>query len=98
MIVGDSESCKALHEWVLGACCREELPHKKGPRSKGKGGESEDRPATAVVNYTYFDSARRDTISPVAQKRPKLTAADVMQQPDGSQPKSGVPSGNTKRG
>lgn len=36
-----------------------------------------DQPSTAVLNYTYFDSARRDTILPT-HKRPKLTAADVM--------------------
>jgi hypothetical protein len=30
-----------------------------------------------VVNYTYFDSARRDTLLPI-QKKKTLNAADVM--------------------
>ncbi len=56
--------------------CREDLPHKK---AGGSGSGDQAEASTAVLNYAYFDSARRDTIG-MAQKRPKLTAADVMQQ------------------
>jgi hypothetical protein len=30
-----------------------------------------------VINYTYFDTARRDTLIPI-QKRKALTAKDIM--------------------
>lgn len=48
-----------------------------GPKQAGKG--DEDQPAsTAVINYSYFDSARKDTLLPAAKKRPTLSAADAL--------------------
>ena len=44
-----------------------------GPEGSSSGGQA----STAVINYSYFDSARRDTVLPT-QKRPKLSAADIM--------------------
>lgn len=53
-----------------------ELPHKQRGGKGGAAAEEEQAGAsTAVFNYTYFDSARRDTYSSAAaQKKPKLTA------------------------
>lgn len=42
-------------------------------------GKDDDQPqSTAVLNYTYFDSARKDTLLPAAKKRPTLSAADAV--------------------
>ena len=49
---------------------------KKGSVSQAGDGKS-DQSTTSVINYSYFDSARRDTIIPT-HKKPSLTAADVM--------------------
>lgn len=48
-------------------------PVKEDPKKS----EEQASASTAVINYTYFDSARRDTILPTHKKK-TLTAADVM--------------------
>jgi hypothetical protein len=73
------ESMAPVCRLPLALCRREELPHKKAGGGQGQGGGEGQGASTAVINYTYFDSARRD-VAGVAQKKPKLTAADVMQQ------------------
>ena len=48
----------------------------------GGGGSSstkEEPASTTVINYTYFDSARKDTILPAASKRQALSAADAIE-------------------
>lgn len=51
------------------------------------GGGEQAGPSTSVLNYTYFDSARRDTVIPIAPKKPKLGAAEVMKMDQQAQPK-----------
>ena len=46
---------------------------------KGKAGEEEGPSSTAVINYTYFDSSRKDGLLPAAKRRPTLSAADAVQ-------------------
>lgn len=50
----------------------------KGQKSGGDGGGGSQQAATSVINYTYFDSARRDTLIPIA-KRKQLNAKDIME-------------------
>lgn len=52
--------------------CRE-----KQANTKSTASEKQEQASSAVVNYTYFDTARRDTVLPL-QKRKTLTAEDVM--------------------
>ena len=44
---------------------------------KGGGKEDTAQASTSVINYTYFDSARRDTLIPIHKKK-SLTAKDIM--------------------
>jgi len=53
--------------------CRAKSVKKNGTASQEEQGQA----ATSVMNYTYFDTARRDTILP-SHKKPSLSAADVM--------------------
>lgn len=46
-------------------------------KSKSQGKKDEGQASTSVINYTYFDTARRDTVIPT-HKKPSLSAADVM--------------------
>jgi hypothetical protein len=46
-------------------------------KEESKTSEEQGSSSAAVINYTYFDSARRDTILPTHKKK-TLTAADVM--------------------
>jgi hypothetical protein len=51
---------------------------RKAASSGGEASSSkEHQPTTSVINYSYFDTARRDTIIPT-HKKPTLSAADVM--------------------
>ena len=68
---------------VLLRVCRAAEPAQGG----GGGGGEQAGPSTSVLNYTYFDSARRDTVIPIAPKKPKLGAADVMKMDQQAQPK-----------
>lgn len=43
--------------------------------------------SSSVINYTYFDTARRDTLIPT-HKKPSLSAADVMKKDQEVQKKS----------
>ena len=43
--------------------------------------------SSSVINYTYFDTARRDTLIPM-HKKPSLSAADVMKKDQEAQKKS----------
>lgn len=43
--------------------------------------------SSSVINYTYFDTARRDTLIPT-HKKPSLSAADVMKKDQEAQKKS----------
>ena len=45
--------------------------------SSSAGGGDGQQASTSVINYTYFDTARRDTVIPI-QKRKALTAKDIM--------------------
>lgn len=60
-----------------GTCmvCRE----KSAAASKASGGQKQDdgQASTSVINYSYFDTARRDTVIPT-HKKPTLSAADIM--------------------
>jgi hypothetical protein len=53
--------------------CRRKAASSGGEASSSK----EHQPTTSVINYSYFDTARRDTIIPT-HKKPTLSAADVM--------------------
>ena len=44
----------------------------------GSGGSGGEAASTSVINYTYFDSARKDSLLPAAKRRPEFTAADAM--------------------
>ena len=46
-------------------------------KTKGQGKQEQGQASTSVMNYTYFDTARRDTVIPT-HKKPSLSAADVM--------------------
>jgi hypothetical protein len=51
---------------------------KKASTANGsKGGDGQGQASTSVINYTYFDSARRDTVIPIHKKK-NLTAKDIM--------------------
>ena len=60
-----------------GTCvvCRE----KSAAVSKASGDQKQDegQASTSVINYSYFDTARRDTVIPT-HKKPTLSAADIM--------------------
>jgi hypothetical protein len=58
-----------------------------GAGSGGGGGAGAEQASSAVINYTYFDSARRDTILPT-HNRPKLTAGDIMESEKEAQKKA----------
>ena len=60
----------------------------------GSGGKEEAPASTSVINYTYFDSARKDTSIPAAKKRPNLSAADAIKLQDDS---AAAPSGSGKK-
>jgi hypothetical protein len=49
----------------------------KGRQKTTAGGGDGQQASTSVINYTYFDTARRDTLIPI-QKRKALTAKDIM--------------------
>lgn len=49
----------------------------KVTKTKGQGKQEQGQASTSVMNYTYFDTARRDTVIPT-HKKPSLSAADVM--------------------
>ncbi len=49
----------------------------KGQQKTSAGGGDGQQASTSVINYTYFDTARRDTLIPI-QKRKALTAKDIM--------------------
>lgn len=53
--------------------CREKVATTSKSQGKQDGGQA----STSVINYTYFDTARRDTVIPT-HKKPSLSAADVM--------------------
>lgn len=53
------------------ACSAGEGPPGPGPGADPPGSR------TSVMNYTYFDSARRDMAVSAAPRRKDLTAADV---------------------
>ncbi|KAI8105879.1 hypothetical protein M9434_000458 [Picochlorum sp. BPE23] len=52
---------------------------KSAATSKASGGQKQDdgQASTSVINYSYFDTARRDTVIPT-HKKPTLSAADIM--------------------
>lgn len=60
---------------ALSFSCREKVAKaaSKAQGTKQDGGQA----STSVINYTYFDTARRDTVIPT-HKKPSLSAADVM--------------------
>ncbi len=49
----------------------------KAAGDQQKTGGDAQQASTSVINYTYFDTARRDTLIPI-QKRKPLTAKDIM--------------------
>ncbi len=55
--------------------CRE----KSAAASKANGGKKQDegQASTSVINYSYFDTARRDTVIPTHKKQ-TLSAGDIM--------------------
>lgn len=76
---------------ALCCCCRS---GSAAQAAGGGGGGKEEAPAsTSVINYTYFDSARKDTLIPAAKKRPNLSAADAIKLQDDS----AAPSGSGKK-
>ncbi|PRW56736.1 Serine threonine- kinase CTR1 [Chlorella sorokiniana] len=72
-----------------------------GPQQQGKGGGGggeEQAGSTSVINYTYFDSARKDSLLPAAKKRPDFSAADAVQmQQDAASSNGSGASGSKKR-
>ncbi|PSC72401.1 histone H4 [Micractinium conductrix] len=61
---------------------REEKAQRAEKRDKAAAGpqpaEKEQPTSASVINYSYYDSARRDGIMPAAKKRANLTAADAV--------------------
>ena len=58
------------------ARCFHTPPPRSAPAASSRSGD-QGQASTAVVNYTYFDTARRDTVIPIHKKK-SLSAADVM--------------------
>ena len=64
---------KAAKSAASGGKNQQQAQQNKKPGGGGDGQQA----STSVINYTYFDSARRDTLIPI-QKRKTLTAKDIM--------------------